>query len=72
MNAVEEMEAVFKSGEPLSHICDTVWRGRLMGAGGRGERSLQWERISDVQGTEHRATVEPLSISASGQRLRSA
>ncbi|CAI9176160.1 unnamed protein product [Rangifer tarandus platyrhynchus] len=41
-----------------------------MGAGGRGEGSLQWERISDVLGAEHRATVEPLGVSASGQRLR--
>ena len=50
LNGVDEMEAVFKSREPLSHICDTVWRGRLMGAGGRGEGSLQGKRISDVQG----------------------
>ena len=50
LNGVEEMEAVFKSREPLSHICDTVWRGRLMGAGGLGEGSLQWKRISGLQG----------------------
>ena len=56
MNSVEEMDVVFRGGEPLSCICDTAWRECSMGAGGHGEGSLRWERISDVQDAEHRAT----------------